>query len=121
MSTITNDIPAVESKPGSIKAMQILIVVRALLALVFYIVFTVKDITIGTVGPQIILYSFIAFVILSIPIFYFISKRNLMATRIAIVVDLLAAIPATAFISIVLSLVVFGLTFTKSAKNYFNP
>ena len=99
--------------------MQILIVIRFLLALVFYIVFSVKDITVGTVGPQIILYSFIAFVLLSIPIFYFISKRNLLATRIAIFVDFLAAFPATAFISIVLSMVVFGLSFTKSAQHYF--
>lgn len=103
----------------AVKAMQILVIVRALLTLVFFVVFSVKDITIGAVGPQIILYTFLAFTVLAIPIFYFIRKRNLLATRIAIGVDLLAALPATAFISIVLSVVIFGLSFSRSAKDYF--
>lgn len=106
-------------QPTSVKAMQILLVIRYLLALVFFVVFTALDITVGSTGPQVILYTFFAFVLLSFPIFYFLRKRNPWATRIAIVIDLLAAIPAGAFISIFLSLIVLGLSFTKTARAYF--
>jgi len=120
MSTIQSNAPELSLKPTSVKALPIIIIVKALLALVFFIVFTVQDITVGSVGPQIILYTFLAFCVLAIPIFYFYRKKQLMPLRIAIVVDLLAALPATAFISIVLSLLAFGLTFTRSARSYFN-
>lgn len=119
MSTIQSNAPELIVKPTSVKAIPIIIIVRALLALVFYIVFTVQDITVGSVGPQLILYTFLAFCALAVPIFYFYRKRQLVPLRIAILVDLLAALPATAFISIVLSLVAFGLTFTRSARSYF--
>ncbi|MEL7534097.1 MAG: hypothetical protein AAFN10_22505 [Bacteroidota bacterium] len=123
MSSLSNSSPRPTNfwvqEAKSVKAMQILVIVRALLALVFYIVFSINDITIGAVGPEIILYTFLGFSLLAIPIFYFIRKRNLLATRISIIVDLLAALPATAFISIVLSVVIFGLSFSKSAKAYF--
>ena len=121
MSTSTNvsNYQTATGKPASLKAIQILVIVRALLVLGFYIVFTVKDIKIGSVGPQIILYTFLAFAVLAIPIFYFIRKRNVKGLRIALLVDLLAALPVSAFISIALSLVELGLTFTKSARNYF--
>ncbi len=123
MSSLSNTSPRPTSLlvqgANSVKAMQILVIVRALLVLAFYIVFSIKDITVGTVGPQIILYTFLGFSLLAVPIFYFIRKRNLLATRIAIIVDLLAALPASAFISIALSVVIFGLSFTKSARAYF--
>lgn len=119
MTTIQSNAADLSVKPASVKAIPIIIIVRALLALVFYIVFTVKDITVGSVGPQVILYTFLAFCVLAIPIFYFFRKKQLWPLRIAILVDLLAALPATALISVVLSLAAFGLTFTKSAKAYF--
>lgn len=107
------------STPSSIKWIKGLIIFRALLVLVFFAVFTVKGITIGTIGPQIILYTFFAFAAFAILHFYLLRKRQLMPFRIALVLDLLAALPASAFISIVLSVVILGLTFTKSAKAYF--
>lgn len=119
MSTIQSNAVDLSVKPASVKAIPIIIIVRALLALVFYIVFSVKDITVGSVGPQVILYTFLAFCALAVPIFYFFRKKQVFPLRIAILVDLLAALPATAFISIVLSLIAFGLTFTKSARAYF--
>ena len=119
MNTITQTSNKTFFKSGSVKAMQIITLIRLALVMVFYIVFTVKDITIGTVGPQIILYTFFAFSLTAAAIFYFINRRNLLALRITLLVDLLAAIPASAFISILLSVITFGLSFTKSAKAYF--
>lgn len=120
MSTLESNAANLISKPTSVKAIPIIIIVRAILALVFYIVFTIKDITVGSVGPQLILYTFLAFCVLAVPILYFFNKKQLLPLRIAILVDLLAALPATAFISILLSLIAFGLTFTKSARAYFS-
>ncbi len=107
------------SLPKTLKALKIVLIVRLAIVAVFYVVFTLKDLTIGNVGPQIIMYTGMAFTVMLALIFFAIRKGNLWLLRTFIVIDLLAAIPASAFISIVLSLVALVLTFTKSFKAYF--
>ena len=105
--------------PGTVKAVKIITIVRFLICVAFYAVFSIKDIQLGDVGPQIILYTASAFAVMMVAILYAIKKRNLWLLRGLIVVDLVVALPASAFISVVLSVVSFGITFSKSFKSHF--
>ena len=108
------------SRPGTVKAIFFLLVFKLLLAIVLFIVFTVNEISLGKAGPEIILYTFFAYLALSGLIFYFIHRRNALAVRIALVLDFLVSIPATAIAGFVISAIAFGLTFSKSAKKFWN-
>lgn len=107
------------AQPNSLKAIQILTVFKLVLALGMFIVFTIKDITIGAVGPQIILYTWFGYLAMAGGIFLAIRKKNLAALRAALIADFAISIPATAVIGFVVSAVSAGLTFLPSVRNWF--
>ena len=86
------------AQPAGLKAIQILTIFKLILALGMFIVFTLKGITIGSVGPQLILYTGFGYLAMAAGIFYAIRKKHLAGLRIAIFADFVISIPATAVI-----------------------
>lgn len=109
-----------KKKPTAVKCILGLNIFKLILSLTLFTVFTIKDITVGAVSPDIILYTFLAYAALSIPIFIFANKRQVIGLRVALALDFLVSIPATAVAGFVISIVSLLITFGKAAKSYFN-
>ena len=107
-------------KPVSLKAIIYLNAFKILLSLGFFTVFTIKEIQLGNVGPELILYTTAGYTLMFIAILFFINNRNLWGLRIAIALDFAISIPATAFIGLTISFVSLLITFlSKAARDYF--
>ena len=104
------------NKPVSIRIIFILNALKVLLALGFYVAF--KDKAEPIIDPVVILYTAIGYAVMFAAIVFSILKRSAWGLRIAIIIDFIISIPATAIIGFVISAVSFGLTFRKSAKAY---
>ncbi len=104
-------------KPASMRIIFILNAFKVLLAFGFYFVFQINDINIG-IGPELILYTALGYVITFAAIVASILKRNLWGLRISIIIDFLISIPITAVIGLVISLISFFITFRKTATTY---
>lgn len=109
-----------KKKPIPLRVVFILNLLKIFLAAGLYTYFTANDITLGEVGPQIILYTGIAYVVLFIGIIIVITKRNLLALKIIIFIDLLASLPAKAFAGILIAIIsLLLLFFNKKIRYYF--
>ncbi|MGB0850080.1 MAG: hypothetical protein ACPGTP_02440 [Bacteroidia bacterium] len=81
---------------------------------------TSKEITIGGLDPQIMIYTGIAYIISFIPLVYFIVKRNVIGFRIMFIVNVIIALPAKAYIGILVAIVSTLISFfNKKVKEYF--
>ncbi len=107
-------------KPKSVRAIFIMNALKILLALGFFLVFTFTDVRVGGIGPSIILYTLIGYIVFFAAMVASILKRNLLGLRISIVLDFLTSIPATAIIGFVIAIASMILTFRKTAIAYFN-
>ena len=85
----------------------------------FYYVFTTKNIQVGDLDPMWMVYTGIAYIISFAGMVSMILKRNYLGIRIIIGLNVLIAIPASAFIGMAIAAVSFGLTFNKKVKAYF--
>lgn len=108
------------NKPKSIRAIFILNALKIVLALSFLMFFTFADITVGAVGPSIILYTLIGYVVFFTGMVVSILKRSQLGLQISIVLDFITSIPSTAIIGFVIAIVSMILTFSKSSKAYFH-
>ena len=107
-------------KPGSVKAITYLTIFKLVLAMGFYLAFTVGGLVISGANPTFILYTFGGYAVMAVFILMAISRRKLVMLRVAIIADFIVSIPTTAVIGFVVSLVSLGLTFNKKARAYFN-
>ena len=107
------------NKPKTVRAIFILNALKIVIALTFLLVFTFADITIGAVGPTIILYTLIGYIVFFAGMVVSILKRSQLGLQISIILDFLTSIPATAIIGFVIAIVSMALTFTKTSKAYF--
>ncbi len=108
-------------KPIPLRVVFILNLFKIFLAAGLYYYFSTNDITLGSVGPQIILYTMFVYIALFIGIIITITKRNLTALKVVIFIDLLASIPATAFAGILISVIsLLLLFFNGKIKAYFS-
>ncbi len=80
--------------------------------------FTAKGLE-GDSAAMLMLYTMGGYILTFAAIVASILKRNVMAIRIAIVVDFLVSIPAKAPIGFAVAAISMGLTFTNSVKAYF--
>lgn len=106
-------------KPITLRVIFILNALKIILALGFFTVFTVKDITVGGLDRMYILYTAFAYTLTFGAMVFFILRKNLLALRITIGIDLLVSLPTKALIGIVIALVSFSLSFTHKVKAYF--
>lgn len=108
-----------KKKPIPLRIIFILNGLMMILPFVFYTVFTVKDITIGDLDPIRMVYTGIGYILSFAAMVFFILKRKLLAIRIIIGLNILIALPAGAYIGILIALISFGLTFHGKVKAYF--
>lgn len=106
-------------KPIPLRVIFILNALKILLAFGFFTVFTIKDITVGGLDRTYILYTAFGYVLTFAAMVFFILRKNLLALRIVIGIDLLISLPTKALIGIVIAIVSFSLSFHKKVKGYF--
>lgn len=105
-------------RPKSIKAVFLLTVFKVLLAWTFFAVFTLRGP--GPVSTDLILYTAMAYVVLAIPTFVFIHRRNAAGVRVCLALAIVASLPARAAIAIVIDVVALVLTFRAPSKRFFS-
>lgn len=108
------------NKPITLRVIFILNAFKIILSLGFYYVFTFTDLAPeGLADPTKILYTSFAYMVLFGVMVTSILKRSFWGLRLAIILDFLVSIPVVAVVGFVISIVSFGMTFTKSVKKYF--
>ncbi|MEO0895224.1 MAG: hypothetical protein AAFY71_02315 [Bacteroidota bacterium] len=117
VANISNNLSA-EKRPASVRTILILAFAKILISSIFFIVFTIKGISLGSVGPQIILYTTLGYAAMAVIIYLLVKRKRLWELRAALLVDFAVSLPATAIIGLVFSSISLILTFTKGARNY---
>ena len=106
-------------KPALLRVIFILNALMMILPFVFYYVFTNKDISIDGLDPMYMVYTGMAYIVSFILLVVFILRRNILGARIIFGVNIIIALPAKAFIGILVALISIGLSFTAKVKDYF--
>ncbi|MFY0689176.1 MAG: hypothetical protein JXQ90_18545 [Cyclobacteriaceae bacterium] len=107
-------------KPAPLRVVFILNALMMILPFVFYFVFTTYDITVGDLNPMWMVYTGIAYIISFIPLVYFLSNRKLIGSRIIFILNILIAIPAGAYIGVLIGIISLALSFfNQKVKIYF--
>ncbi len=108
-------------KPIPLRIIFILNALMMFLPFVFYYVFTTRDITVGNLDPMWMVYTGIAYIVTFIILVYFILNRNVIGARIIFLINILIAIPAGAYIGILIAIISLLLSFyNKKVLAYFN-
>ncbi len=106
-------------KPILLRIIFILNALMTILPFVFYYVFTTKDISIGGLEPIYMVYTGIAYIVSFALLVSFILKRNIMGARIMFVINVLIALPASAYIGILVAITSMTISFTPKVKAFF--
>jgi len=108
-------------KPIPLRIIFILNALMAILPFIFYWVFTTKNITVGDLDPMWMVYTGIAYILSFTLLVYCLQNRKLLAARIVFVVNILIAIPAGAYIGILVAITSLALSFfNKKILAYFS-
>ena len=108
------------NKPLPLRVVFILNLFKIFLATGLYFYFSINNIQLGSVGPQIILYTLLAYIFFFSGIVMAILKKHLWALRIVVFLDLIASLPASAFAGILISIIsLLLLFFNKRITGYF--
>lgn len=118
-NTENNTNTALPGKPITLRVIFILNALMAILPFIFYAVITSKDISIGNLDPTWMLYTGAAYILSFVFMVRSILKRNILAIRIIIGLNVLIALPAKAYLGILVALISIVLTFHKKVKAYF--
>ena len=109
------------NKPPALRVIFILNALMMVLPFVFYYVFTTRDITVGDLDPMWMIYTGIAYIASFAILVPFLIKRKLLGARIMFLVNILIAIPAGAYIGILIAIISLALSFfNKKVLHYFN-
>lgn len=106
-------------KPILLRVIFILNALMMFLPFVFYYVFTTRDISIDGLDPMYMVYTGLAYIVSFALLVFFILKRNIIGARIMFVINVLIALPASAYIGILVAIISMGLSFTSKVKEYF--
>ncbi|MBX2871276.1 MAG: hypothetical protein KTR30_04230 [Saprospiraceae bacterium] len=98
-------------KPIPLRVIFILNALMTVLPFVFYYVFTTRNITVGTLDPIWMVYTGMAYIISFVILVYFLSNRKQLGARIMFVINILIAIPAGAYIGILVAIISLALSF----------
>lgn len=118
MST-TNTDTLLPGKPIPLRVIFILNGIMMFLPFIFYAVITSKNIDVGGLDPVYMIYTGIGYIASFTALVFFILHRNIMGVRLIILLNVLIALPAKAYLGIIVAVVSFGLTFNKRVKSYF--
>ena len=106
-------------KPALLRVIFIFNALMMILPFVFYYVFTSKDISIDGLNPMYMVYTGIAYIISFILLVSFILRRNITGARIMFVLNIIIALPAGAYIGMLVAVLSMILSFTAKVKEYF--
>ena len=107
-------------KPIPLRIIFILNALMCILPFVFYLVITSKDITIGGLDPKWMLFTGAAYIISFVILVRFILTQNYQGVRGIIILNILIALPAKAYIGIAVAIISFALTFNNKLKAFFH-
>ena len=108
-------------KPIALRVIFILNALMMVLPFVFYYVFTTRNISIGGLDPMWMVYTGIAYIVSFAILVYFLANRKLLGARIMFVINMLIALPASAYIGILVAIISLGLSFfNKKVLTYFS-
>lgn len=117
MHSDTNQI----KKPAALRVIFILNGLMCILPFIFYLVFTIQDITVGTLDPIWMVYTGIAYILSFALLIYFMANRKFTGTRIMLFLNILIAVPSGAYIGILVAIISIALSFfNKKVKGYFS-
>lgn len=117
VSISNNDLP---QKPTQLRIIFILNALMMILPFIFYYVFTTKEISIAGLDPIIMIYTGLGYILSFAVLVFFILKRNVVGFRIMFLINIFIAIPANAYIGILVAIISIALSFTKKVKAYFS-
>ncbi len=107
-------------KPYQLRIIFILNALMMLLPFVFYYVFTTKNITIEGLDPVTIIYTGMAYIVSFGILVLSILKRNMVLFRIMFAVNVVIALPAKAYLGILIALISMLISFNAKVKGFFN-
>lgn len=107
-------------KPIPLRVIFILNALMMILPFIFYFVITSKGVEIGGIDPMFMIYTGIAYMVSFAALVYFILKRNIMGFRVMFILNFLIALPAKAYIGMVVAVISMLLSFFNGkVKAYF--
>lgn len=107
-------------KPIPLRVVFILNLFKIFLALGLFFYFSTNNIQLGDVGPQIILYTMFGYIATFAGIVWSILKRNMIALKSILFIDLLISLPARAIAGILIAVISLLLVFLNGKiKAYF--
>ena len=106
-------------KPFQLRIIFLLNAIMMILPFIFYYVFTTKNISIDGLDPIIMIYTGIGYIISFIVLVASILKRNLILFRIIFIINILIAIPAQAYIGVVVAIISILISLNRKVKTYF--
>lgn len=108
-------------KPIPLRVIFILNALMVLLPFVFYFVFTTQNITVGNLNPIWMVYTGLAYLVSFALLVYFLVNRQQLGARIIFVINILIALPAGAYIGILVALISLALSFfNEKVRSYFS-
>jgi len=106
-------------KPIPLRVTFILNALMMVLPFVFYTVITRNNIQIANLDPMWMIYTGAAYIVSFALLVSFILKRNFKGFRTVFFINFVIAIPAGAYIGMVVAIVSFALSFNQKIKAYF--
>ena len=107
------------NKPITLRVIFILNALMAILPFIFYYVFTTQDIQVGDLDPMWMIYTGIAYILSFAVLVGSILKKNLLLLRSVIALNFIIALPAKAYLGILVGIISISLSFTSKIKQYF--
>lgn len=108
-------------KPAPLRVIFILNALMAILPFIFYWVFKTENITVGGLDPLWMVYTGVAYILSFILLVYCLKSRKLFGARVIFVINIFIAIPASAFIGVLVALTSLILSFfNKKILTYFS-
>lgn len=107
-------------KPTQLRIIFILNALMMVLPFIFYYVFTTQDITVGTLDPMWMVYTGIAYIASFSLLVRSILAKQFLFFRIIFGLNVLIAIPAGAYIGMLIAAISFALSFHAKVRAYFN-
>ncbi len=106
-------------KPIQLRIIFILNALMMILPFVFYYVFTTKDISIEGLDPIMMVYTGFGYILSFLLLVFSILKRKLILFRVMFGINILIAIPAGAYIGMVIAVISMAISFNKKVKEFF--
>ena len=108
-------------KPIPLRVIFILNALMMVLPFIFYYVFTTQDVSIDGLDPMYMAYTGLAYIVSFIILVFFLVRRNLLGSRAVFLLNILIALPASAYIGILVAVISLSLSFfNKKVLSYFS-